>query len=743
MFLQYQIANHLIDISRNEIIRDKLSANELIHKLPPKTILVLTELAKYQGQVLSHDQLMNAVWENTYVSANSLQRCIGQLRKALADDSKQQRVIKTHAKQGYSLELTVVFIQRSEEALTPRHFENEPSTELSNTELASTQSATDESVSANNGAVLTPERKKAQKRVNRSVLSVAIIAVFIGIISYLFPPDRDFNFNTLTPVTTSDNQERSASYSPDEKFILYHRYDGLCNNKIWAKELATGNESKLTTTYGFYSDHSFNKEGDTLAFMAKVECSAVKKQQSCWNLMTLDFEQALKSPQKPQLKASCEQGILAQPTWLNNGNIAALNKQNDRWQIVKFMPDAPSFVGLYTPQNKNYYHLVYARKIDKLIAIAINLDNEHVIDIISLEGELISSHPIVRPQSLSPYQMIEPTLDTQQAQLLFSTGKRLFSLSYDGRVEQVSTLNHHNLANFKMSNNGENIVTVQGVVDTDIASVNLETLKQNEKTDSNTAQGLNFNQVHQPYPSIARSIAEDYDAQFQPKGDLIAFISTRSGTSQIWLQHKDKLTQLTNFPIDTLISNFNWNPSGDSIVLTANAQLMTVKLDKTLEVMPLNFAALKIYQWHDNDDILMSISQTGTPHLVKYNVGSHKITTLLKGEIKWASQVGQNQLLYLDIENILWIKTGDNVEQVKALKDQIGSHRFIVKNNKVYGINNKKQLWSFSPGDNQVTILGRVDMYTAFISDIKASQLLLTQTIAAKKDVVILSNTNL
>jgi len=664
-----------------------------------------------------------------------LQRCIGQLRKALADDSKQQRVIKTHAKQGYSLELPVVFIQRSEEALTPRQFENEPSTEP-----LSTPSTIDEVVPRDSGAVLIPDRKKTDKRVRHSMWIIAIVAVLISLVLYLSPADRHFNFNTLTPVTTSDNQERSASYSPDEKFILYHRYDGLCNNKIWAKELATGNESKLTTTYGFYSDHSFNKEGDTLAFMAKVECSAVKKQQSCWNLMTLDFEQALKSPQKPQLKASCDQGELSNPVWLNNGNIAALNKQNDRWQIVKFMPDAPSFVGLYTPQNKNYYHLVYARKIDKLIAIAINLDNEHVIDIISLEGELISSHPIVRPQSLSPYQMIEPTLDTQQAQLLFSTGKRLFSLSYDGRVKQVSTLNHHNLANFKMSNNGENIVTVQGVVDTDIASVNLATLKQNEKTVSNTEQGLGFNQVHQPYPSLARSIAEDYDAQYQPKGELIAFISTRSGTSQIWLQHKDKLTQLTDFPIDTLISSFNWNPSGDSIILTANAQLMTIKLDKTLEVMPLNVAALKVYQWHDNDDILMSIRQTGTPHLVKYNVRSYKVTTLLKGEIKWANQIGPNQLLYLDIKNIIWMKTGDDIEQVKALKDQIGNHRFIVNNNKAYSINDNKQLWSFSPGGNQVTILGRVDKYTAFISDIKASQLLLTQTIAAKKDVVILSN---
>jgi len=281
---------------------------------------------------------------------------------------------------------------------------------------------------------------------------------------------------------------------------------------------------------------------------------------------------------------------------------------------------------------------------------------------------------------------------------------------------------------------------VQGVVDTDIASVNLATLKQNEKTVSNTEQGLGFNQVHQPYPSIARSIAEDYDAQYQPKGELIAFISTRSGTSQIWLQHKDKLTQLTDFPIDTLISSFNWNPSGDSIILTANAQLMTIKLDKTLEVMPLNVAALKVYQWHDNDDILMSIRQTGTPHLVKYNVRSYKVTTLLKGEIKWANQIGPNQLLYLDIKNIIWMKTGDDIEQVKALKDQIGNHRFIVNNNKAYSINDNKQLWSFSPGGNQVTILGRVDKYTAFISDIKASQLLLTQTIAAKKDVVILSN---
>jgi DNA-binding winged helix-turn-helix (wHTH) protein len=741
MILLYQIANHVIDVARNQIIRDQHSVDEFIQTLPPKTIMVLTELAKAQGNVVSHDQLMNVVWQNTVVSPNSIQRCITQLRKALADDVKLQFIIKTHAKQGYSLEVPVVFLQDTNQVL------DEPAEEEIYT-VKNNESHSNEINFVGKKYQSVPIQKltspKSDKHFTKHIISLVILIILIMVTyRYFSPSPRSFSFNSLTPITSSDNLERNASYSPDGKFILFHRYDGLCDNNIWTKELATGREHKLTKTYGFYSDHSFTENGETLAFMAKVSCGDKKKQNNkneCWNLMTLDFAKALKEPQQPELIVSCDQGALSNPIWLNNGNIVALNEQDSRWQIVKFMPGAPSYVPLYNSNDNNYYHLMYSSKRKALIALAINSRNEHVIDLISPQGKLLSSHIIERPSIISPYQLLNPIIDPQQDQLLFSTGKRLFSLSIDGKIEQMSTLSHNYLSNIKLNNSGESIVSVQGFIDTDITKVNIENFDPNQKPGLAKNRDVKFNQVRQPYPSIARSIAEDYDAKFQPNGELIAFISARSGTSQIWIQNQNQLTQLTHFPIDTVISGFSWSPKGSSIILAANSELFNVSLDKSINKISLGFAVLNFYQWQQNNELLMSVRQAGQHKVITYNLTSNKTTVLIKDEIKWAVNTQVNQLLHLDKNNIFWITTTQEAKSIVKLKDQFGSKRFIFENGNLYGINKHKQLWSYTLNTDNFKILGVMDSYTNFISDMRISDILLTQIISAKKEVVVLSN---
>lgn len=746
MILLYQIANHVVDVARNEIIRDQHTVDEVIQTLPPKTILVLTELAQSQGQVVSHDQLMNVVWQNTVVSPNSIQRCITQLRKALEDDSKQQRIIKTHAKQGYSLEASVKFIQDSnqESKLAPVNSPDSGVQSESNLAKISSRENTNKSETIKHKT----SPKHGENITKRNISLISLIIFVMVTYSYFSPTPRNFGFNTLAPITSSDNLERNASFSPDGKFILFHRYDGLCDNNIWAKELATGKEHRLTKTYGFYSDHSFTENGDKLAFMAKVGCGKKKqekkkkKQKGCWNLMTLDFAKSLKESQEPELIVSCDQGALSNPIWLDNGNIVALNKQNSLWKIVKFMPGAPSYVPLSISTNNNYYHLMYSNKREALIALAVNSHNEHVIDLISPQGELLSSHIIERPNDISPYLLLEPFIDPQQEQLLFSTGKRLFTLSINGEVEQVSTLSHNYLSSLRMSSNGENLATVQGFIDTDIAKVDINNFDPNQEPSLLQGRPVMFNQVRQPYPSIARSIAEDYEAKFQPNGELIAFISTRSGTSQIWIKSKDQVTQLTQFPIDTIISNFSWDPQGASIMLVANSELFNVSLDKTIKKISMKFAVLNIYQWQKNNELLLSVSQAGQQKLISYNLVSHESITLINNEVWWAVKLESDQLFHLDKNNIFWITTSKVARPIAKLKEQSGNLRFILENGAIYSFNKYKQLWSYTPKTDVFKILGTMDRYTNFISDMHQSELLLTQIISAKKEVVVLSNNN-
>src|SRR5512146_561232 len=64
---------------------------------------VLLQLASHSNQVLSKEQLMHAVWPDTFVSEDVLTRCISELRRVFEDDARAPRFIQTIPKTGYRM----------------------------------------------------------------------------------------------------------------------------------------------------------------------------------------------------------------------------------------------------------------------------------------------------------------------------------------------------------------------------------------------------------------------------------------------------------------------------------------------------------------------------------------------------------------------------------------------------------------------------------------------------------------
>ena len=72
-------------------------------RLEPKVMEVLVALAKRPGEVVGKEELIAAVWADTFVTDDVLLRSISELRKALGDDAKEPRFIETITKRGYRL----------------------------------------------------------------------------------------------------------------------------------------------------------------------------------------------------------------------------------------------------------------------------------------------------------------------------------------------------------------------------------------------------------------------------------------------------------------------------------------------------------------------------------------------------------------------------------------------------------------------------------------------------------------
>jgi len=69
--------------------------------LTPKVLQILMVLVENCGRVVSKDELMKAVWPDTFVEEGNLTQNVSMLRKVLAENSGEHTYIQTIPKQGY------------------------------------------------------------------------------------------------------------------------------------------------------------------------------------------------------------------------------------------------------------------------------------------------------------------------------------------------------------------------------------------------------------------------------------------------------------------------------------------------------------------------------------------------------------------------------------------------------------------------------------------------------------------
>lgn len=69
--------------------------------LPPKPYAVLRYLVENPGRLITHDELLDALWPETFVQPQVLRTYMLELRKILGDDTAHPRFIQTLPKRGY------------------------------------------------------------------------------------------------------------------------------------------------------------------------------------------------------------------------------------------------------------------------------------------------------------------------------------------------------------------------------------------------------------------------------------------------------------------------------------------------------------------------------------------------------------------------------------------------------------------------------------------------------------------
>ncbi|WDD98250.1 winged helix-turn-helix domain-containing protein [Thalassomonas actiniarum] len=727
MSAQYWVGDFFIDLTRNQITQKTQSQT-----IPPKALAVLTYLAKNANKVVSHDELLSEVWPDTVVTPNTLQRSIARLRKALGEDS--QSYIKTHAKQGYSLEVEVRW-----QALT------DTESQMTQGTLSAEVTAKDDVLKEQ--AVVPPQIERADlAKSSRSVLTLnspligivilGIIAMvsFIGV-NYLTPAQgTKLAFTELRSLTTTDHSESNGNYTPDGQYIVFNRFPkDLCVNNLWAKNVNTQEEFQLTKNLGSFGEHSFSKDGKELVIIEKEDCNKPITQKQCYKLSNLDFHKALETPQTPGVLMECKNSTISNPKWLNNSNVAFLQEFSSRRQLTSYsIADSKSIV-IYKLDEGNINDFDYSSKEDLIALTSTHSDGQKYIEILKPDGKLLSSYQIKYPKEIADLRDIYPNFMPQTGQLIFSTGRQFFTLSYQGNITNISLPLDEPMGSPLFHPDGNRMLMTKAIFDTDIAKLPLS-----QFADAQAEHRQKQNEAINNYSVLQRSIRVEQHGIFQPNGRLVAFRSRRSGQEQLWITDGLNPQQLTNFPLDTRIGGMNWAMDGASILVNANRKLTQVFLepsDKPISI-PLVHSVERLFQWDSEaNTALMNVRIKGIIRLVEFNLNSSELRVIHNNPVKWALKTEDGRLIYTDHMDRFWQSGPAEYQLIDALENQGSDKPFLVKNNVIYGISDELQLWSYDLNENVFKLLGKtLDDYD-YLTDINQTDILLTVMITGKKEV--------
>ncbi len=91
------------DPAAGELSTDYGTLGDRQQRLHPKSAALLLELIEEEGRVRSREELLSAVWGDSFVGEAVLTHCIWELRRAFGDDARQPKYIQTVPKRGYRL----------------------------------------------------------------------------------------------------------------------------------------------------------------------------------------------------------------------------------------------------------------------------------------------------------------------------------------------------------------------------------------------------------------------------------------------------------------------------------------------------------------------------------------------------------------------------------------------------------------------------------------------------------------
>ncbi|NMR26826.1 hypothetical protein HH219_15040 [Pseudoalteromonas sp. NEC-BIFX-2020_015] len=717
--IKFTVEDYQVDLARSQIIHQGD-----VEAVEPKILQVLLVLAQKQGDVVSHEEILTQVWPDTYVAPNALQRCIAQLRKAFKDDAKKQWMIKTHPKRGYSLIGQVTWHQPEQDKIIAI---DSPITNSDQGRIADTDNKTE--VDA------LPTAANKSWRMFFGLALALLVLIILASIRWWPTNHNTLPIKHMTALTTTHNKEYSPSFSPDGRYIVFERHINPCENQIWAKDTNDNKEYLLTKKPSLYGPPAWSPDGSQIAFAQENHCGEEQIPAWCSDIQVLSFALAKSKPQLTRSLVPCGEKYYKEVVWLSNEKIAFVVNEQGQGKVVGLNLATKQRSTIYSAGSQVITQMDFSTKFNSIALIQHDEKRIPKLVLVDPENKEFIQVALQPPQKFK-HRVYWPISWHPHRQLLLSTNKNsLFEIDLQGRFTEYSIPSMHGFYGVDYHPDGNKLLSVMSFLDFDIAEFSWHELPDEKES------ALTFTQEAEHYQVFHRSIVNEKSAQYQPRGQHIAFLSERNGPAQIWLSSADKsiLRQLTELSLEESVTSFRWTPSGDSLIMVANRKLYLVNLSGNVQPLTAPFEVIEVYQVMDNNQVLLSIIEQGKIKLVKFNIETFSLVELYEGDSILAQLTDKKTLFFVDRKHNLKELVDGKVSSVNLFEQFSIFSLFYRNNNTLFIEDSKSNVWQYNVDEQtkKMVLPSLNEVYEVTDIDMQNKRLLFYRTSTSSKEVVL------
>ncbi len=587
-----------------------ITSNHLERELDPLLVKLLLHFIDKPQQIVSRQELIESVWQQSFVDDNAINRAISELRKQLAHPIEKAPLLKTHYRKGYSL--TVI-----PERLTQANVSNEPANILPDSP----------GISAKNEEIATAttsqpvQKKNSKKFLIYSLLVIICLCslVWFGLFFINAPSSEKIKQITVNKVASTWNigSEVHPEMSSDKQYLAYTNVEPE-NDVMHAFVKRLSDQREVEITYPGFQVSILSWQLNQHAVL--IQATNLKQQQC--EMVLVDLSQFPIVGEATLIK-KCD---------LRYTGYAQVDERGEHIYYTEYKNEHEGS-GLYK------YDLELQK--ESIVIPPPGVMYGVIMPRLSSSGNKIA---YILSQKGKPFSVFSYNFETHETKRLFKAKKSIISFAFDWLADDkgVIVFEDSDLSTIVFDENNiiKRTLTVTPAISPyyiAVQSANSLFYSANKTQAFSLIKATNLFNETPEYEPLYKSDEDDYHIVevINEKGPAHIFVSERSGSSQLWLSQNGLTKQLSNFTYEGkstfAIGGLRVSSKQDRVLLRVNSDIafFDVMSNKLYTIAEFKGRKILNYVWSKDNESIIYLERSGSENLfAQFNLLTRDTTIL-------------------------------------------------------------------------------------------------------------------